>query len=127
MTDDIRARIDRSSLGDRQGRRARARVDDATAHEIVERSKSDDSSGAAGPIATYSPAGQAIQPGTGPRLVGGTAMAKNTGKGFRRGEVTSRSQTRTPAGHYVKRDTGNGQFIDQKADKAPFKGVRREH
>lgn len=32
-----------------------------------------------------------------------------------------------PPGHYVKRDTGTGRFMDVKtSDKAPFKGVRRE-
>lgn len=52
-------------------------------------------------------------------------MAKNTGNGFRRGSVTGRSQVRTPSG-WVKRDSGTGQFMDRKADPAPFKGVRRE-
>lgn len=53
-------------------------------------------------------------------------MATNTGKGFRHGEVTGRSQTRTPSGDYVKRNTSTGQFMDQKQARAPFKGVRRE-
>jgi hypothetical protein len=53
-------------------------------------------------------------------------MASNTGKGFRQGAVTGRSQTKTPSGNYVKRNTGNGQFMDQKQGGAPFKGVRRE-
>lgn len=53
-------------------------------------------------------------------------MAKNTGRGHRRGAVSGRSQTTTPSGTWVKRDTGNGQFLDVKADKAPFKGVRKE-
>lgn len=52
-------------------------------------------------------------------------MAKNTGAGYRRGAVTNRSQVRTPTG-WVKRDTGNGRFMDRKADPQPFKGVRRE-
>ncbi|MDP9430118.1 MAG: hypothetical protein M3Q47_15205 [Actinomycetota bacterium] len=37
-----------------------------------------------------------------------------------------RSQTRMPGGTWVKRDTRTGQFLDRKADSAPFKGVRRE-
>lgn len=56
-------------------------------------------------------------------------MAKNhpLGDGHRIGAVKQRSQTVTPSGHYVKRDTITGQFIDVKtSDKTPFKGVRRE-
>lgn len=54
-------------------------------------------------------------------------MAKNTGHGFRRGAVTSRSQVRNPQTRaWVKRDVGTGRFLDGKADGTPFKGVRRE-
>jgi hypothetical protein len=56
-------------------------------------------------------------------------MAKNppTGDGHRVGAVKQRSQTQTPVGNYVKRDTGSGRFMDVKtSDKSPFKGVRRE-
>jgi len=56
-------------------------------------------------------------------------MAKNNppGDGHRVGAVKQRSQTRTPSGHYVKRDTDTGRFIDVKTtEKTPFKGVRRE-
>lgn len=56
-------------------------------------------------------------------------MAKNppSGDGHRVGAVKQRSQTQTPSGHYVKRDTGTGRFMDVKtSDKTPFKGVRRE-
>lgn len=56
-------------------------------------------------------------------------MAKNNppGDGHRNGAVRGRSQTVTPSGHYVKRDTGTGRFMDVKtSDKTPFKGVRRE-
>ncbi|WP_169204441.1 hypothetical protein [Aromatoleum petrolei] len=56
-------------------------------------------------------------------------MAKNhpTGDGHRAGAVKQRSQTLTPSGHYVKRDTSTGRFLDVKtSDKTPFKGVRRE-
>ncbi|MAK22549.1 MAG: hypothetical protein CL541_09190 [Alcanivorax sp.] len=48
------------------------------------------------------------------------------GDGHRNGAVRDRSQTRTPSGHYVKRDTTTGRFMDQKADMNPFKGVRKE-
>lgn len=56
-------------------------------------------------------------------------MAKNgaPGDGHRAGAVRRRSQTVTPAGNYVKRDTESGRFLDVKtSDKTPFKGVRRE-
>jgi hypothetical protein len=47
--------------------------------------------------------------------------------GHRHGAVRERLQTYNPhSGHWVKRDTGNGRFIDQKADDKPFKGVRKE-
>lgn len=56
-------------------------------------------------------------------------MAKNgkPGDGHRVGAVRERSQTQTPSGNYVKRDTATGRFIDVKtSDKTPFKGIRRE-
>ncbi len=56
-------------------------------------------------------------------------MAKNnpTGDGRRVGAVRNRSQTQTPSGHYIKRDTETGRFLDVKtSEKSPFKGVRRE-
>lgn len=55
-------------------------------------------------------------------------MAKNNppGDGHRIGAVRERSQTAMPSGHYVKRDTQTGRFMDVKSDKTPFKGVRRE-
>ena len=56
-------------------------------------------------------------------------MAKNNppGDGHRVGAIKQRSQTLTPSGHYVKRDTDTGRFLDVKTtDKTPFKGVRRE-
>lgn len=54
-------------------------------------------------------------------------MAKNGPKGGgRKGAVTGRSQTRTPSGNWVKRDTQSGKFMDQKKGGDPFKGVRRE-
>ncbi len=56
-------------------------------------------------------------------------MATNPpiGDGHRKGAVRDRAQTFNPHNQkWVKRDTGNGQFIDQKADSKPFKGVRKE-
>lgn len=56
-------------------------------------------------------------------------MATNppSGDNHRNGAVCDRSQTQTPSGHWVKRDTKTGRFMDVKtSDKAPFKGVRKE-
>jgi hypothetical protein len=56
-------------------------------------------------------------------------MATNPpiGDGHRQGAVRHRSQVQNPHNdRWVKRDSNNGRFIDQKADKAPFKGVRKE-
>jgi len=56
-------------------------------------------------------------------------MAKNgkVGDGHRDGAVKDRSQTFNPqTGHWVKRDKDTGQFIDQKADDKPFKGITKE-
>ena len=56
-------------------------------------------------------------------------MATNPpkGDGHRIGAVRDRSQTYNPkTDHWVKRDSETGQFIDQKADDKPFKGVRKE-
>lgn len=55
-------------------------------------------------------------------------MAKNPpiGDGHRIGAVKQRSQTQTPAGNWVKRNSKTGQFMDVKADNAPFKGVSKE-
>lgn len=59
----------------------------------------------------------------------GQFMATNPppGDNRRKGAVKGRSQTHNPkTNRYVKRDTETGRFIDQKADKKPFKGVRKE-
>ena len=56
-------------------------------------------------------------------------MAKNNtvGDGHRDGAVKGRSQTKNPkTGKWTKRDAATGRFIDGKADKKPFKGVRKE-
>jgi len=55
------------------------------------------------------------------------AINKPYGDGRRIGSVRKRSQTHNPkTNRWVKRDTGTGQFKNQKADKKPFKGVRKE-
>jgi hypothetical protein len=55
-----------------------------------------------------------------------TAMAKNTGDNYRRGEVRPRSQLENPlTGGYTKRNADTGQFMDGKEGK-PYKGVRKE-
>ena len=56
-------------------------------------------------------------------------MAKNPPicDGHRKGAVKGRSQTKTPSGHFVKRNSATGQFMDVKtSSKTPFKGVRKE-
>jgi hypothetical protein len=56
-------------------------------------------------------------------------MAKNPpiGDNARRGAVRDRSQVFNPNTQtWVKRDANNGQFMDQKQDGTPFKGVRKE-
>jgi len=56
-------------------------------------------------------------------------MAKNPpkGDGRRVGAIRQRSQAYNPRNQrWIKRDTDTGQFIDQKADNKPFKGVRKE-
>lgn len=53
-------------------------------------------------------------------------MAKNTGGGHRVGAVKGRSQTKTPSGHFVLRDTKSGKFLNVKSDKSKFKGVEKE-
>jgi hypothetical protein len=57
------------------------------------------------------------------------SMAKNAkaGDNRRAGAVKKRSQAlNTKTGKWVKRDTKTGKFTDVKADKKPFKGVRKE-
>lgn len=55
-----------------------------------------------------------------------SVMAKNTGKGFRKGAVDSRSQFKSTNGNWVKRDTQTGRILDQKTTGGAFKGVRKE-
>ena len=55
------------------------------------------------------------------------ATNKPAGDGHRIGAVRQRSQTQTPAGNWVKRDSETGRFIDVKtSDKTAFKGVTKE-
>lgn len=56
-------------------------------------------------------------------------MATNppAGDGHRNGAVKKRSQVLNPiTGLWVKRNKDNGQFMDNKMDGTPFKGVRKE-
>jgi hypothetical protein len=54
-------------------------------------------------------------------------MAKNTGKGSRKGSVKDRSQFKTPAGEFAKRNDTTGEIMDVKTtDEKPFKGVAKE-
>ncbi len=56
-------------------------------------------------------------------------MATNPPKndGHRNGAVRDRTQTQTPSGNWVKRDSDNGRFMDVKtSSKTPFKGVTKE-
>jgi hypothetical protein len=54
------------------------------------------------------------------------ATNKPTGDGHRKGAVRRRSQTQTPSGNWVKRNSDTGRFMDVKSSPKPFKGVRRE-
>lgn len=56
-------------------------------------------------------------------------MAKNPpyGDGHRHGAVKDRSQVyNDKIDRWIKRDTGNGQFIGQKDDGTPYKGIKKE-
>jgi len=56
------------------------------------------------------------------------ATNKPYGDGARKGAVSDRTQVFNPhTGNWVKRDSGNGQFMDVKTStKTPFKGVKKE-
>ncbi|WP_221031583.1 hypothetical protein [Actomonas aquatica] len=55
------------------------------------------------------------------------ATNKPVGDNARVGAVRKRSQTHNPSNdRWTKRDAETGQFMDQKADDKPFKGVRKE-
>ena len=53
-------------------------------------------------------------------------MATNTGKGYRQGAVTGRTQNKAPNGNPIKRDTATGRIVDQKTTPGDYKGVRHE-
>jgi hypothetical protein len=56
-------------------------------------------------------------------------MATNPPKdGSRKGAIKERTQFENPnTGHWIKRDTETGRFMDVKtSDNKPFKGVRKE-
>ncbi len=59
-------------------------------------------------------------------------MAKDTGKGSRKGAVTGRTQVKNPkTGDYAKRNETKGsskagKFMDNKKGGKPFKGVAKE-
>lgn len=50
-------------------------------------------------------------------------MAKNTGRGYRRGAVKGRSELKVGS-RYIKRDTTTGRFLNVSSQ--PHKGVRNE-
>lgn len=54
-------------------------------------------------------------------------MATNTGDNHRDGSVKERTQVHNPkTDNWVKRNTKTGQFINQKSDGKPHKGVPKE-
>ena len=53
-------------------------------------------------------------------------MAKNTGKDFRHGAVTARTQFQRDDGNFQKRDERTGHFMEVKSGGKPFKGVAKE-
>jgi hypothetical protein len=54
------------------------------------------------------------------------ATNKNKTDGFLNGPIRDRSQVQHPDGHWIKRDTETGKFLNVKHDEKPFKSVRRE-
>lgn len=53
-------------------------------------------------------------------------MATNSGKGFRHGAVTGRTQFQRQDGNWQKRDERTGHLMGVKDDGTPWKGVARE-
>ena len=53
-------------------------------------------------------------------------MATNTGKGHRTGSVKDRTQFEAPNDNATKRNTDDGQIMDQKTSGGKFKGVAEE-
>ena len=55
------------------------------------------------------------------------SLKARRGDNQRVGAVRDHTQVHNPHNdRWVKRDSDNGRFLDQKADTKPFKGVRRE-
>ncbi|MNT20587.1 hypothetical protein D3C72_1559010 [compost metagenome] len=55
------------------------------------------------------------------------ATVGNRHDNHRNGAVRKRSQVFNPQnGHWIERNLETGQFMNQKADDKPFKGVRKE-
>ncbi|MCQ0989076.1 hypothetical protein [Jiella marina] len=53
-------------------------------------------------------------------------MATNSGKGYRKGAITARTQFQRPDGHFQKRDERTGQLMEVKQTPGKFKGVATE-
>jgi hypothetical protein len=53
-------------------------------------------------------------------------MARNTGKDYRVGAVSGRTQFQRPDGNWQKRNESNGHLMGVKNDGTPFKGVAKE-
>lgn len=53
-------------------------------------------------------------------------MATNSGKNFRHGAVTARTQFQRPDGLFQKRNERNGEFMEVKQTTGKFKGIARE-
>ncbi len=123
-TEPIRVLVDRSSLGAGVVKQLRARTDIAIRREILRRAATV-ARDSRPPVTRRGKRGQGA-----PSIVldrKEKAMATNTGKGYRKGEVRDRSQVRNPAtGHWTERDTASGEFTNVKSDRKPFKGVRKE-
>jgi hypothetical protein len=54
------------------------------------------------------------------------ATNRDKSDGYLNGAIRDRSQVQGANGHWIKRDTDSGRFMDVKHDRAPFKSVRRE-
>ncbi len=54
------------------------------------------------------------------------AIATNSGKGFRHGAVTGRTQLQRSDGLFQKRNERTGEFMEVKQTPGKFKGIARE-
>ncbi len=56
------------------------------------------------------------------------SMSKNTDKNTSKSTVSGSSQVLNPTtGHYIRRDSKTGKFMDVKTDGKPFKGVKTKN